>query len=277
MIKNELIYQSIDYILQHLHENISIKDVANHFHFSEFYFSRAFKAVTGESVYAFIKRLKMDQSAIDIKLKKDKTITDIGLDYGYSSSNYSSAFRQHHSLSPTEFRKSTDATIVENPFQPETVHCFKTYDDYAARIRIEVLEDIQVVYERMIGNYHELKEKWFLFMDQYKDYIKEDTLMIERFFDDPVIASLNKCICDLCISVDETCNLRNITTIRGGKFVIYRFEGEIPDIFPALQGVFSVWLPKSGHEMVEKYGLNVYRKIDRANNCVVLDLCIPIK
>lgn len=104
MINKELISKSIDYIIHNLDEDIAVKDVAEQFHFSEYYFCRSVKAVTGESVYEFIKRLKMDQSAIDIKLEKKRPITEIGLDYGYSSSNYSSAFRKHHNISPVEFR-----------------------------------------------------------------------------------------------------------------------------------------------------------------------------
>ncbi|MEA4988284.1 MAG: GyrI-like domain-containing protein, partial [Anaerovorax sp.] len=69
----------------------------------------------------------------------------------------------------------------------------------------------------------------------------------------------------------------NITTIKGGKFATYRFEGEIQDIFCTLQGIFSIWLPKSGYKMDERYGLNIYRKIDRNNGLVIMDLCIPIK
>lgn len=277
MIKRELISQSIDYMLQHLDKDITVKEVANHFYYSEFYFSRVFKTVTGESVYAFIKHLKMDQSAIDIKLKQHKAITDIGLDYGYSASNYSSAFRQHHSLSPTEFRKSIKATSVANPFHPEIVDYFETFDDYDARMKTVLLQDVQVIYERAFGNYDGLKEKWFQFLDTYKDHIQDDTLMIERFYDDPTVSSLNGCICDLCITADHTCKLENMTTIKGGKFATYRFEGEIKDIFRVLQGIFAVWFPKSGYEMDKRYGLNIYRKIDRATDCVVMDLCIPVK
>ena len=277
MIKRELISQSIDYMLQHLDDGITIKEVANHFHYSEFYFSRIFKAVTGKSVYSFIKHLKMDQSAIDIKLKQQKAITDIGLDYGYSSSNFSSAFRHHHSFSPTEFRKSTGATSIANPFKPEIVDCFETFDKYDSEMKIVFLQDIQVIYERVYGDYSGLKEKWFQFLDTYNDHIQDDTLMLERFYDDPTISSLNSCICDLCITVDNTCNLDNITTIKGGKFATYRFEGEIEDIFRTLQGIFVVWFPRSGFVMDEKYGLNIYRKIDRATSYVVMDLCIPVK
>lgn len=60
MITNELVIKSIDYIMEHLEEEISIEEVADYCHLSKFYFSRVFKAETGESIYAFIKRLKME-------------------------------------------------------------------------------------------------------------------------------------------------------------------------------------------------------------------------
>lgn len=277
MSKKKLINESIDYIIQHLDEPLLVKDVASNFNYSEFYFNRVFKAETGESLYAFIKRLKMDQSAIDIKLERNKSITEIGLNYGYSSSNYSSAFRKKHNISPVEFRKFTNETFISNPFNPQRFECFETYDDYASKITIQMLEDIRVVYERTIGNYYELKEKWLQFMEIYKDFIKADTLMIERFYDDPVISSLSCCICDLCMTVEENCRFENVTIIKSGRFAVYQFDGEIQDIFGTLQGIFSVWLPRSGYEMDERYGLNIYRNIDRANGRVIMDLCIPIK
>ena len=76
--------------MQHLDEELSLDIVAAQFYISKFHFSRIFKEETGESVYGFIKRCRVDQSAIDIKLNPEKAITDIGLDYGYSASNYSS-------------------------------------------------------------------------------------------------------------------------------------------------------------------------------------------
>ena len=68
-----------------------------------------------------------------------------------------------------------------------------------------------------------------------------------------------------------------MTTVKGGKFAIYRFEGEIRDIFCTIQGIFSVWLPTSGYKMEKRYGLNIYWKIDKENERVIMDLCIPIK
>ena len=277
VMDRELINQSIDYILRHFDEGITAKEVAEHFHFSEFYFCRSFKEATGESVYEFIKRLKMDQSAVDLKLVKNRPITDIGLDYGYSSSNYSSAFKKHHNVSPVEFRKSTNVTGMANPFYPEGLSGFDTFDGYAGKISQLELQDVTVIYERVIGNYIDLKEKWPQFLDKYSGYIKEDTRFIERFYDDPAIASLDSCIYDICMTADEACKLDNLTTIKGGRFAVYRYEGRIQDIFCSVQGVFSVWLPESGYIKDERYGLNIYPQIDPNSEYVTMDLCIPVK
>jgi len=70
MDRNQLVNQSIDYIMQHLDEDLSVESVAGQFFISKYHFSRIFKAVTGESVYAFMKRCKVDQSAVDMKSGK---------------------------------------------------------------------------------------------------------------------------------------------------------------------------------------------------------------
>ena len=84
MIRSEVVNHAIEYILEHAKENITVDEVAEYCHFSKFYFSRLFKAETGESVYAFIKRVKMDQSAFRLKIEKERSIPDISSDFGYS-------------------------------------------------------------------------------------------------------------------------------------------------------------------------------------------------
>ncbi len=63
MITNQAVNQAIDYILLHIEDDLSLEMVADHCHFSKYYFSRIFKEQTGESVYGFIKRTRLQQSA----------------------------------------------------------------------------------------------------------------------------------------------------------------------------------------------------------------------
>lgn len=277
MVTNELVIKSIDYIMQHLEDDISIADVASHCHLSKFYFSRIFKDEIGESVYAFIKRLKMEQSAFRLKVEKEKSITDVGYDYGYSPSNYSSVFRKHNTISPAEFRKRKYGEYVPNPFGEEELIRFQSFEEYNKHVIIQEMSDFVVMYERHIGNYIEIGEKWRDFIEKYKDYFKDDTLLIERSYDDPSVASVNQCVYDLCMTVDANCSSDNVTTIQGGKFAVYRFDGKVNDIFCAFQGLFNVWLADSGYEMDERYGLDIYRSISWENMTVSMDLCIPIK
>lgn len=277
MITNELVNQSIDYIMRHLDEEISIEDVADYCHFSKYYFSRVFKAITGESIYAFIKRLKMEQSAVRLKIEKEKSITDIGFDYGYSSSNYSSAFKKHYNISPAEFRKGMNTTCAPHPFYLDKLARFQSFEEYKKHILIKELDGFVVIYERHIGNYIELGKNWYNFTEKYKEYFKEDTLLIEKSYHDPSITNVDQCLYDICMTVDRNCSLDNVTTIQGGKFAVYRFDGLIQDIFVAFQGIFNIWLAYSGYEMDERYGLGIYRTVDRENMHVVMDLCIPIK
>lgn len=276
MDRKILVDQSIDFIMQHLDEHLSLDTVADQFHLSKYHFSRIFKEETGESVYAFIKRCKVDQSAIDMKLNPAKTITDIGLDYGYSASNYSSIFRKHHDTSPAMFRQSIPVHSMSIPFAPERVVHFKTAEEYAAQIEVQRIDDLFVLYERFIGNYVDLERNWYRFLDKYKTFLNGKTILTERFFHDPAITAPAQCICDICMTVEHDCELSNVMWISGGKWIVYHFDGEIKDIFETLQGIFSVWLPGSGYKMTRRYGLNIYRSIDRGNHSVVMDLCIPI-
>lgn len=276
-ITDRLVDQSIGHILQHLGEPLTVKDLAEHFHYSESNFSRRFKAATGESVYAFIKRIKMDQSAVDLKLRPDRSITDIGLEHGYSPSNYSSAFKKHRAASPNRFRKQIRGGSVENPFFPGRIETFEPYDFYRARIRIEALPDISARYVRSLGSLLDLKAEWTRIIHDHGACLDGGACLLERFYSDPSITGQTGCLCDLCVTAGPDCGLGAITSIKGGRFAVYRYEGEIEHIFRAVQGVFSVWLPQSGCVMRETYGLNLYRAVDLDSEFVVMDLCIPIK
>lgn len=125
-----------------------------------------FKEETGESIYSFIKRCRVDQSAIDMKLNPAKAITEIGLDYGYSSSNYSSVFRKHHNTSPAKFKQSIATDNMPVPFNPEQVVYFKAAGEYGRQIEIQELNDFFVIYERFIGNYVDIEKNWYRFLEK---------------------------------------------------------------------------------------------------------------
>ncbi|MDD3306452.1 MAG: hypothetical protein PHO29_05055 [Acetobacterium sp.] len=53
-----------------------------------------------------------------------------------------------------------------------------------------------MIYERYLGNYRDLGEQWLTFTAKYQTYLKTDTLLIERFYDDPAITKVGQCLYD---------------------------------------------------------------------------------
>ena len=134
-----------------------------------------------------------------------------------------------------------------------------------------------MIYERRIGNYHNLDEEWCTFQEKYRKYITDSTKLLERTFDDPSITDVDGCLYDICMSVDRSCPLENTYVIQGGKFAVYHFKGYPWQIYAAYQSMFNVWFSQCGYEIDERYGFDIYRSIDCKTMYMEIDICIPIK
>ncbi len=277
MITKEVVNRAINYIMEHMNEEITIDQVADYCNFSKFYFSRVFKEETGESLYAFIKRMRIDQSAFRLKVERGRKITDIGFDYGYSPSNYSSVFKQYHNTSPAEFRKSVMQRSMGHPFIKQEIIEIKSFEECDKKVTIEHFPEVQVIYERQIGSYNNLGGDWSAFDRKYRDYIREDTLFFERTYDDPSITDKESCLYDLCISAPEGCTLENQYCMNGGKFAVYHFTGCPQEIYSCYQTMFNVWIPHYHYEIDERYGFDLYREVNCETMHFSMDICIPIK
>ena len=112
MDRKSVINEAINYIFENLDRDISVDDVAKHCAYSKYHLTRMFKEDMDEALYQFIKRVRLERSAWRLKVDKARSITEIGADCGYSSSNFATAFKKHLNLSPADFRKSSEQLIV---------------------------------------------------------------------------------------------------------------------------------------------------------------------
>ena len=113
-IRSEVINKAINYIFDHIDEDITVDDVAQYCSYSRYHLTRMFKEDTDEALYQFIKRVRLERSAWRLKVEKEKSITEIGGEYGYTSSNFSTAFKKHLNISPADFRKISEQKVEES-------------------------------------------------------------------------------------------------------------------------------------------------------------------
>ena len=161
-IRSAVINQAISYIFAHIDEEISVDDVAKHCAYSKYHLMRLFKEDTDEALYQFIKRVRIERSAWRLKVEKERSITEIGIDYGYSASNFATAFKKHLNISPTDFRKTSEQLVEQSSFSHGI--SLDDIEDSGKLITVEHLEPMLVIYERKKGNYHNLPEEWCAFI-----------------------------------------------------------------------------------------------------------------
>ena len=95
---------AIDYMEEHLTDDISAQDVADRVHFSPFFLQRGFSLMTGCGIGEYIRNRRLYQAARDLKETDDKVI-DIAFRYGYETpESFTKAFSRFHGATPSQVR-----------------------------------------------------------------------------------------------------------------------------------------------------------------------------
>lgn len=279
-IRSAVINKAINYIFNHIEEDITVDDVARHCAYSKYHLTRMFKEDTDEALYQFIKRVRLERSAWRLKVEKEKSITEIGGEYGYSSSNFATAFKKHLDISPADFRKNSEQIVKESSFSNGI--SLEELEDAGKLITVEYLEDFTVIYERKKGNYHNLPKEWCAFIEKYNYLATKDTKYIECTIDDPSITDEDNCMYELCQTISpEHPALKEDTDLfthrfEGGKYAVYHFKGYPQFLFMVYQEIFCRWLSKTKNQLDEKPILDIYRMV-REDGYMEIDICFPLK
>jgi AraC family transcriptional regulator len=99
----------LDYIDQHLGEDLDLETVSGVAAFSKFHFQRQFTATFGLSVHRYVQLARLKRASYQLAYMDAPGVTDIAMDAGYDAPDaFARAFRQRFGQSPSSFRKSPD-------------------------------------------------------------------------------------------------------------------------------------------------------------------------
>ena len=108
---------AIDYMEEHLTDNISAQEVADRVYLSPFFLQKGFSLMTGYGIGEYIRNRRLYQAALDLKETDDKVI-EIAFRYGYETpESFTKAFSRFHGATPSQVRGG--AAI--NTFLPLTI------------------------------------------------------------------------------------------------------------------------------------------------------------
>jgi AraC family transcriptional regulator len=290
----------IDYIQANLDTPLSINRLSKIACFSEFHFNRIFKKAMGESVYKFIRRLRLEKSAGLLLTKPETSITEIALICGFAtSSSFAKSFKNHFNMSATEWRNNTNTFFDKEsrPIQIEQgqISIIKgspvwTFNKEGSirQVIIENISPFKVAYIRNVGPYQEddtLFDKLYAQLSQWavpRGYINDDTFTLNIYHDNPEITEKQKLRVMVAIPVKDTFHQYRsvgVTKISGGKYGVCRFLLKKNEFMEAWDWMFAVWLKNSGYERDDREAFerclgDNYINGERFFN---VDICIPVK
>jgi AraC family transcriptional regulator len=98
--------KAMEYIEEHLTEDIDYSEISKIACCSEYHFKRMFSFLSGVGLSEYIRRRRLTLAALDLK-DKSLRIIDVAVKYGYDSADsFSRAFHSVHGILPSEVKNS---------------------------------------------------------------------------------------------------------------------------------------------------------------------------
>lgn len=106
MNHNILLNKVIDYIENHLEEDLSLDNISRNLNYSKYYIARSFSEKTGITVCEYIRRRRLTLAARKL-VETKKPIIDIAYEAGYNSQQaFNLAFHRLYMCTPQTYRKN---------------------------------------------------------------------------------------------------------------------------------------------------------------------------
>jgi len=268
------IHRAQDHIEQNLGQMLSLESIARAAGFSPFHFHRIFSAVTGETLYQFILRLRLEKAARVLCQVPERPITEIALDVGFgSSASFARAFQAAFGMSATDFRKKCKTNskdgkeaevdrsyLGEQAMMPNARS--RAMKPVAAQeplsLAVKDLEAKTLAYVRHVGPYagndglfERLQRELYNWAGPRGLIGRPDAEAICIYHDNPDITEPDKLRISFGLTVEpgtSTSPPINLLEIAAGKYVVARFEIDPKDYAGAWTHVMGIWMPQSGYQ-----------------------------
>ena len=94
----------LEYVHNHLGEDLSLEHLASLANMSMYHFARTFKESVGIPPHKYITQSRIEK-AKDLLKQSDKSISEIALDLGYRINHFTQVFKRTAGCSPSQFRQ----------------------------------------------------------------------------------------------------------------------------------------------------------------------------
>ena len=248
----------INEVLSLIHGNLAgdlgAANLADYAAYSEQYFHRVFKQVTGETVHKYIRRVRLESAANQLLFTPDLTVAQIALNCGFESlSSFTRAFKTVYRRTPGQWR-ATPSPLAENIAPPflddlELKQAYKrTIKNQLPDPEIIQLAPMTVAYIRHRGYGRDIANTWQTLHAWATAEQRPFETQIGLHHSNPAITPLAECHYVACVGIDKPVTRRgniNSVIIPGGLHAAFTIAGRYGDLLPMIHKITYEWLPES--------------------------------
>jgi AraC family transcriptional regulator len=277
------IQKAIDYMEEHLLEDISIEQIAKEANASAFHFQRTFTILTDISVGEYLRRRRLTLAAQELANSRSKVI-DLAYKYGYDTpESFTKAFRRQHGISPSDARKSTCKLKFYSRLTIQV--SLKGADPLNYKVaERKGFDAVGIKREFSCENEENLIGIPKLWNEVNQDGTNEQLMNLNNGEIKGVmgicVAGSNKMM-DYWVAAEydgEPPEGLSKLTIPAAKWVVFEVHGPMPDAMQnAWKQIFSEWFPTSGYEHAGTPDLEVYSNDDPFSSNYYSEIWIPVK
>ncbi|MGD6846808.1 GyrI-like domain-containing protein [Rossellomorea aquimaris] len=272
-IQRNQIDKVVEYINQHLSEDLSLEQLAKVSTYSPYHFQRLFKGLIGETPAGYVKRMRLENAAHMLIYEPQLPITQIAFICGFSSLSYFTySFNTYFKANPKSWREGAYLERFPREYQnskksklfstkakasqgEESYNEFKWLD--LSKVKIAHFPECSTVNRFHIGSYIEgIPEAW---QDLYRwgnarNLIEKSPLIFGVPKSNPYITPPEKSRyeCRLAVENQNDAEDEELYLFRGSMHVVYEFDEPVDylergKLIECYSELYSYWLPKSGY------------------------------
>ena len=270
----ERILRAQFYLQNRLDDGVGLEELADVACLSPFHFHRIFRGMTGETVGACIRRLRLQRAATQLRTS-GRPVTDVAFDAGYESlEGFSRAFSGHFGAPPSQWRE-THATFPRSGESPE-VHVVRR-------------QATPALFVRHVGPYDAIGTAF----SRLFQWAGRQGLLARPFeaaampYDDPEVTAPERIRADALLlfpnqpasTVPPPTGDVQFAVLSERDYAVVRHVGPYQDVGELYAWLCGVWLPSSGREAASAPPLEIYRNHPPQTPPpeLVTDVCLPLE
>ncbi|MBS1823961.1 MAG: AraC family transcriptional regulator [Acidobacteria bacterium] len=293
----------IDHIQCHLADPLDLEQLAAVACFSPFHFHRLFRAWMGETLQAFVHRLRLERAAQLLVFHRARSISDVAMECGFSSpSSFARAFKAGFGVSAGEWRKRKICQANRNPWEASEAVAlgFSKLAGPMARfkeilmtqipfeVQVRRLTPMTLAYIRHVGPYKgdtALFRRLFTQLFAWagaRGLMGPDPTYLSLFQDNPNLTPAAKQRLEVALAVPAgtaSSGDIGIKVMEGGLYATARVHVQLQDYAAQWDTLIADWLPGSGYQPDHRPAMEFYLNNPDTDpeGKYHIEMCLPVQ